>query len=56
MKVLKRELDAVEKEKEEFISDFSKEDYEDIIGGWKSKLLRSSCGEQKWGLFIAKRN
>jgi len=56
MKVLKRELDAVEKEKEEFISDFSKEDYEDIIGGWKSKLLRSSSGEQKWGLFIAKRN
>ncbi|CAL9240548.1 unnamed protein product [Arabidopsis halleri] len=56
MKVLKRELDAVEKEKEEFISDFSEEDYEDIIGGWKSKLLRSSSGEQKWGLFIAKRN
>ncbi|XP_023643908.1 phosphoethanolamine N-methyltransferase 3 isoform X3 [Capsella rubella] len=56
MKVLKRELDAVEKEKDEFISDFSKEDYEDIVGGWSSKLLRSSSGEQKWGLFIAKRN
>uniref|UniRef100_M4CI05 phosphoethanolamine N-methyltransferase n=1 Tax=Brassica campestris TaxID=3711 RepID=M4CI05_BRACM len=56
MKVLKRELDAVEKEKDDFISDFSKEDYEDIVGGWNSKLLRSSSGEQKWGLFMAKRN
>ncbi|CAF2064610.1 unnamed protein product [Brassica oleracea var. botrytis] len=47
MKVLKGELDAVEKEKDEFISDFSKEDYEDIVGGWNSKLLMSSSGEQK---------
>lgn len=52
MKVLKGELDAVEKEKDEFIS----KDYEDIVGGWNSMLLRSSSGEQKWGLFIAKRN
>ncbi|KAM6568127.1 hypothetical protein CsatB_016112 [Cannabis sativa] len=51
--VLQRELDVVEKEKEEFISDFSKEDYNDIVGGWKSKLIRSTCGEQRWGLFIA---
>ena len=31
------------------------EDYNDIVGGWKSKLVRSSAGEQKWGLFIAKK-
>ncbi|CAN0891459.1 Phosphoethanolamine N-methyltransferase [Linum grandiflorum] len=53
--VLKRELDAIEKEKHTFIHDFSQEDYNDIVGGWKSKLVRSSSGEQKWGLFIAKK-
>ncbi|CAI9113675.1 OLC1v1014322C4 [Oldenlandia corymbosa var. corymbosa] len=55
MKVLQRELESVEKEKESFIRDFSEEDYNDIVGGWKSKLVRSSSGEQRWGLFIAKK-
>lgn len=31
------------------------EDYEAIVGGWKAKLVRSSSGEQRWGLFIAKK-
>ncbi|CAI0400455.1 unnamed protein product [Linum tenue] len=53
--VLLRELDAIEKEKNAFIQDFSQEDYNDIVGGWKSKLVRSSSGEQRWGLFIAKK-
>ncbi|GFQ07279.1 phosphoethanolamine n-methyltransferase [Phtheirospermum japonicum] len=55
IKVLEKELDAVEKDKESFISDFSEEDYNEIVGGWKSKLVRSSSGEQRWGLFIAKK-
>lgn len=54
--VLQRELDAIEKQKNEFIHDFSEEDYNDIVGGWKAKLVRSSSGEQRWGLFIAKKN
>ncbi|PON79127.1 Phosphoethanolamine N-methyltransferase [Trema orientale] len=53
--VLQRELDAIEKEKDEFITDFSEEDYNDIVGGWKAKLIRSTTGEQRWGLFIAKK-
>ncbi|KAK4768463.1 hypothetical protein SAY87_003604 [Trapa incisa] len=32
------------------------QDYDDIISGWKAKLVRSSSGEQRWGLFIAKKN
>lgn len=31
------------------------EDYNEIVGGWKAKLVRSSSGEQRWGLFIAKK-
>ncbi|XP_071697903.1 phosphoethanolamine N-methyltransferase 1-like [Rutidosis leptorrhynchoides] len=53
--VLTRELERVEKEKEEFIQDFTEEDYNDIVGGWKSKLVRVGQGEQKWGLFFAKK-
>ncbi|KAL8246039.1 hypothetical protein R6Q59_007255 [Mikania micrantha] len=53
--VLGRELERVEKEKEEFIHDFSEEDYNDIVGGWKAKLVRSGSGEQRWSLFFAKK-
>ncbi|KAJ8559987.1 hypothetical protein K7X08_004045 [Anisodus acutangulus] len=56
MKVLQEELDIVEKERESFIQEFSEQDYNDIVGGWKAKLIRSSSGEQRWGLFIAKKN
>ncbi|KAF5734026.1 putative phosphoethanolamine n-methyltransferase [Tripterygium wilfordii] len=56
LEVLQRELNAIEKEKDAFIVDFSEDDYNDIVGGWKSKLLRSSSGEQRWGLFIAKKS
>lgn len=53
MTVLQRELDAVEKDKDAFLQDFSEEDYDDIVNGWKAKLTRVSDGEQRWGLFIA---
>ncbi|KAJ7970272.1 Phosphoethanolamine N-methyltransferase [Quillaja saponaria] len=56
LKVLQLELNAVEKERKSFISDFSEEDYNEIVDGWKAKLIRSSAGEQTWGLFIAKKN
>ncbi|XP_076932316.1 phosphoethanolamine N-methyltransferase 3-like [Bidens hawaiensis] len=53
--VLRRELERVENGKEEFIHDFTEEDYNDIVGGWKAKLVRTGSGEQRWGLFFAKR-
>ncbi|TXG50852.1 hypothetical protein EZV62_023376 [Acer yangbiense] len=55
LQVLERELAAVEKDKDAFIHDFSEEDYNAIVDGWKAKLIRSSSGEQRWGLFIAKK-
>ncbi|XVF32037.1 hypothetical protein REPUB_Repub17cG0047100 [Reevesia pubescens] len=56
IKVLECELNKVEKDKDAFIIDFSQEDYDDIVGGRKKKLIRSSSGEQSWGLFLAKKN
>nr|GMD07326.1 phosphoethanolamine N-methyltransferase 1-like [Ipomoea batatas] len=55
MSVLQKELEGVEKEREEFINDFSEEDYNEIVEGWRAKLARCSSGEQRWGLFIAKK-
>ncbi|CAA2945689.1 phosphoethanolamine N-methyltransferase-like [Olea europaea var. sylvestris] len=55
IKVLEKELDTTEKNKEAFIQDFSEDDYNYIVGGWKAKLVRSTSGEQTWGLFIAKK-
>ncbi|XP_059453480.1 phosphomethylethanolamine N-methyltransferase [Corylus avellana] len=55
IQVLQRELNAHEKDKDEFIRDFSEEDYNEIVGGWKAKLIRSSSGEQRWGLFVARK-
>ncbi|KAJ0962646.1 hypothetical protein J5N97_027768 [Dioscorea zingiberensis] len=42
MQVLQRELDDVEKDKDAFINDFSEEDYDEIVDGWKAKLNRTS--------------
>lgn len=53
--VLQEELRSVEKGKEEFVEEFSEEDYNEIVGGWKAKLVRSSSGEQRWGLFVARK-
>ncbi|KAL2461789.1 Phosphoethanolamine N-methyltransferase 1 [Abeliophyllum distichum] len=55
IKVLEKELNTIESDKEAFIQDFSEDDYNEIIGGWKAKLVRSTSGEQTWGLFIAKK-
>ncbi|XXG41615.1 hypothetical protein AAC387_Pa01g2047 [Persea americana] len=55
LNVLQRELDAVKKDKDAFIKEFSENDYSEIVNGWKAKLKRSSVGEQRWGLFIAKK-
>lgn len=55
LQVLQRELNAVETNKNEFVQDFSEDDYNEIVDGWKAKMMRSSSGEQRWGLFIAKK-
>ncbi|XP_052180415.1 phosphomethylethanolamine N-methyltransferase-like [Diospyros lotus] len=56
IQVLQKELGSTEQDKESFIQDFSEEDYNEIVSGWNAKLMRSSSGEQRWGLFIAKKN
>uniref|UniRef100_A0A672IYR3 phosphoethanolamine N-methyltransferase n=1 Tax=Salarias fasciatus TaxID=181472 RepID=A0A672IYR3_SALFA len=53
--VIKAELQRAEAIKDEFIQEFSEEDYFAIVNGWKEKLERSNSGDQRWGLFHATR-
>ena len=36
--------------------DFSKEDFEYLIEDWETKIVRCGNGDQKWGLFHAKKS
>lgn len=37
----------------EFVEEFSREDYDYLVDGWKTKMARCGQGDQRWGLFIA---
>lgn len=49
--VLNRELNETKAIQDDFIKEFTQKDYDDIVGGWSSKLVRIADGDQKWGLF-----
>ncbi|RHY81399.1 hypothetical protein DYB37_003339 [Aphanomyces astaci] len=50
--VLEAELARTVANRDEFIAQTSEKDYQDIVGGWESKLTRCADGDQKWGLFL----
>ena len=50
---LEGELRAAEADQAAFERDFSPEDFQEAIAGWKDKLSRAEAGEQRWGLFTA---
>ncbi|OCT84155.1 phosphomethylethanolamine N-methyltransferase isoform X2 [Xenopus laevis] len=53
--VLNTELSRTQDIKQEFIENFSEEDYKYIIDGWNEKQHRCSLGDQRWGLFYAEK-
>ncbi|XP_064407981.1 phosphoethanolamine methyltransferase [Latimeria chalumnae] len=55
VQVLKVELQRTEQMKEEFIKEFSEEDYSYIVDGWREKLQRCELGDQRWGLFYTQK-
>uniref|UniRef100_A0A674CB94 phosphoethanolamine N-methyltransferase n=1 Tax=Salmo trutta TaxID=8032 RepID=A0A674CB94_SALTR len=56
MQVIQTELERAAAMKDEFIKEFSEEDYLAIVNGWSDKLKRCNTGDQRWGLFHATRN
>uniref|UniRef100_A0A672S1T4 phosphoethanolamine N-methyltransferase n=2 Tax=Sinocyclocheilus grahami TaxID=75366 RepID=A0A672S1T4_SINGR len=53
IQVIKVELQRAVEMKEEFIQEFSQEDYDAVVNGWTKKLQRCETGDQRWGLFYA---
>ncbi|XP_043113005.1 phosphoethanolamine N-methyltransferase 3-like [Puntigrus tetrazona] len=53
IQVIKAELQRAEEMKDEFIQEFSQEDYDAVVNGWTEKLQRCETGDQRWGLFYA---
>jgi len=51
--ILGKEIDKFENNrlKESFLKDFSQEDYDNILNGWKNKIIRCGDGDQRWGSF-----
>ncbi|KAJ8014799.1 hypothetical protein DPEC_G00019500 [Dallia pectoralis] len=56
MQMIEMELARAVPIKDEFIKEFSEEDYLAIVNGWGEKLQRCNTGDQRWGLFHASKN
>lgn len=55
VEVLKEELERTLAQEDEFVRETSAQDFADIVNGWRSKLTRCAEGDQKWGLFFARK-
>ncbi|PFX23067.1 phosphoethanolamine N-methyltransferase 1-like [Stylophora pistillata] len=56
VEVLRSERKRFETDKEIFLKDFKKEDFEYLVEDWETKIDRCGRGDQKWGLFHAKKS
>jgi phosphoethanolamine N-methyltransferase len=52
---LKMELKRMADIKEEFVSEFTLEDFNYLVEGWEAKLVRCDAGHQRWGLFFCEK-
>ena len=53
IEILEVELKRFNERKGEFLEKFKEEDYDHLVEGWKSKVVRCGNGDQSWGLFTA---
>jgi len=53
VEIMNMEMGKFNKIKQQFIAEFSQEDFDYILEGWKAKVVRCQDGDQAWGLFTA---
>jgi len=53
---LERELVRFEKIKTEFEKEFTTEDFDYLVTGWKDKVVRSNSGNQRWASIYAEKS
>ncbi|XP_013930658.1 PREDICTED: phosphoethanolamine N-methyltransferase 1-like [Thamnophis sirtalis] len=52
---LTQELRDLETSKEKFVQEFSEEEFESMASSWRAKLQRCAAGDQRWGVFFARK-
>ncbi|XP_072840040.2 uncharacterized protein LOC110091757 [Pogona vitticeps] len=52
---LTEELQQLERSREPFVQEFSEEEFESMASGWREKLQRCADGDQRWGVFSARK-
>lgn len=52
---LNMELVRIEANKDDFIREFSSDDHHHLVEGWQGKLQRCAKGDQRWGVFRARK-
>lgn len=52
---LRNELKKMDLIKHEFVTEFTLEDFDYLVSGWKAKIVRCGDGSQKWGLFYCEK-
>lgn len=52
---LQRELKSLEEQQAGFEADFSAAEFTEAVAGWNDKIQRAGAGEQRWGLFTARK-
>jgi len=55
IQILRTEVERFQSKKEDFLKEFAVEHYTAIEDGWKEKVMRSSSGDQVWGLFLGRK-
>lgn len=53
LSILKIEMERFKPTKEQFLKEFTMKDYNDLVDGWDIKVVRTTRGDQGWGLFKA---
>ena len=53
IRVLTDEMKKFKAMEKEFVEEFSRKDYDELMDGWEIKVVRCKKGNQGWGLFRA---
>ena len=52
---LQRELKGLEGQQAAFEADFGAAEFTEAVASWNDKIQRAGAGEQRWGLFTARK-
>ncbi|KAM6435061.1 uncharacterized protein PHA67_000688 isoform 3-T3 [Liasis olivaceus] len=55
LSALSQELQRLETSREKFVQEFSEDEFKSMVSGWQEKRQRCADGDQRWGVFLARK-